>query len=124
MKHHHESGPSKQIWVFGIIERNETEQASIGYMEIVERRDSATLLPIIQKVVRPGSIVHSDEWRAYRSLQGIDYAHETVNHSVNFVDAITGVHTQTVESYWNKHKYMIKMMKGCRRDMFNRYLSA
>ena len=68
-------------------------------MEILENRDAATLISITQKVVRPGSIIHSDEWRAYRSIQGYGYAHKTVSHSVNFVDRITGIHTQTIESY-------------------------
>ena len=43
------------------------------------KRDAATLLPIIQKVVRPGSIVYSDEWRAYRQIQPkLGLQHETV----------------------------------------------
>ena len=39
-------------------------------------------------------------------------SHSTVNHSVHFVDPITGVHTQNIESYWNRVKYKIKKMKG------------
>jgi hypothetical protein len=38
-------------------------------MQTVAKRDAATLLPIIEKVVWPGSIVHSGEWRAYRQIQ-------------------------------------------------------
>jgi hypothetical protein len=67
---------------------------SVTYMQTVAKRDAATLLPIIQKVVRPGSIVYSDEWRAYRQIQPkLGLQHETVNYSVNFVDPSTGVHT-------------------------------
>ena len=128
-------------------------------MEIVEKRDAATLITNVQiydhlsasqsqpssrscwpitkllskriennllnyqKVVRPGSIIHSDEWRAHRSIQVYGYAHETVNHSViNFVNRMADIHTQTIESYWNKHKYMIKKMKGCRKDLLHSYL--
>ncbi|KAF0770466.1 DDE Tnp IS1595 domain-containing protein [Aphis craccivora] len=32
------------------------------------RRDSATLLPIIQREEEVGSTIHSDEWRAYSNL--------------------------------------------------------
>ena len=67
---------------------------AIGYMEIVEQRNAATLLPIIQSVARPGSIIHSDQWRAYRGIQGMGFAHKTVIHSVNFVEP-DGTHSNS-----------------------------
>lgn len=92
-------------------------------MQTVEKRDAATLLPIIEKVVRPGSIVYSDEWRGYRQIQPkLGLQHETVNHSVNFVDPGTGVHTQSIESYWTKTKYTFKVMKGVAADSLPSYL--
>ena len=90
-------------------------------MEIVEQRNAATLLPIIQSVARPGSIKHSDEWRAYRGIQGMGLAHKTVNQSVNFVEP-DWTHTQTVESYWNRKKTLIKGMLGCRQVFLHYYL--
>jgi len=48
--------------------------------------------------------------------------HEVVNHSVNFVEPTTGVHTQNVESYWNKVKTKLKRMKGCHGDQLPSYL--
>ena len=37
-------------------------------MEVIDKRDAATLLPIIQQHTRPGTIIHSDHWAAYRDL--------------------------------------------------------
>jgi hypothetical protein len=34
---------------------------TVLYMEAVAKRDKATLLPIIEKIVRPGSIIYSNE---------------------------------------------------------------
>ena len=39
------------------------------------------------------------------------------NHSLNFVHPVTGVHTQNVESYWNRVKTKFKRMKGVHHDM-------
>ena len=95
------------IWVFGIVDTS--FKPSVGFMEIVENRGAEILLPIIQSVVRPGSIVHSDEWRSYRQIQGrTGLSHRTVNHSISFVEPIPGVHAQNIESYWNVKKTLIK----------------
>ena len=68
-------------------------------MYTVARRDRDTLRPIIERVVADGTTIVSDEWRAYRGLAnwGHNYVHETVNHSQNFVDPVTGAHTQLIE---------------------------
>ena len=65
-------------------------------MQIVPQHDAATLLPIIQEHVAPGTIVHSDEWKAYSKISELPHvsSHEKVNHSVNFVYPASGVHTQ------------------------------
>ena len=43
-------------------------------------------------------------------------------HTLPFVDPVTGVHTQNIESYWNRCKTKIKSMKGVRRHMLPGYL--
>ena len=83
-------------WVFGISERESNKVV----MFTVPDRSTATLLPIIQQFVLPGTRILSDEWAAYFILQTQGYDHGTVNHSEYFVDPITQVHTNTVEGSW------------------------
>ena len=66
-KYHRVCAPQNELWVFGMVDTSYTPCR--GYMEIVERRDAATLIPIIEQHVAPGSIIHSDQWRAYAQLQ-------------------------------------------------------
>ena len=110
------------MWVFGIVDTS--QEPALGYMEIVPARDAATLLPIIQAHTAAGTTVYSDQWGAYNRVQtlGNVAAHSTVNHSLHFVDPVTGVHTQNVESYWNRVKGKLKRMKGCHEDQLPSYL--
>ena len=48
---------TEQIWVFGLLDTSRTP--ALGYMA---QRDAATLLPLINAHVAPGTIIHSDEW--------------------------------------------------------------
>lgn len=91
---------------------------------LVQTRDAATLLPIIQSHVAPGTVIHSDQWRAYSQIALLPSvsAHRTVNHSINFVDPTNGVHTQHIESYWNRVKVKLKHMKGCHLTQLPGYL--
>ena len=107
------------MWVFGLVDTSHTP--ALGYMEVVQSRDAATLLPINQAHVAPGTVVHTDQWRAYYQVSNLPpvTSHHTVNHSVNFVDPVTGVHTQHVESYWNGVKLKLK---GCHAHQVPSYL--
>lgn len=110
----------EQQWVFGAYDVSE----KVGYITFVNQRDAATLLPIIQRVVAPGSVIVSDEWAAYRGIPNIpgNYTHLTVNHSQNFVNPVTGKHTQNVESYWSRMKKSFKRMNGTKTDMTSSYI--
>ena len=71
-----------------------------GYFEVLERRDRASLIPILQRVLLPGTEVHSDNWGAYFNLTAhaaTVQTHRVVVHGANFVDPVTGVYTQEVE---------------------------
>jgi transposase-like protein len=104
-KHNRGRLPSEG-WVFGATER-ETGRC---FFEFVPNRTEETLLEIISRRIRPGSIINSDLWAAYRKIPSIGYFHYTVNHSKNFIDPMTGAHTQSIESAWSHLKRFLQRM--------------
>ncbi len=118
VKYHRGRVPKKAIWVLGMVD----VYSKCGYMTVVDDRSSGTLLAEIEKVVVPGTTIHTDEWKGYNGLSNRGYIHKTVNHSLHFVDRTTGVHTQNIESYWNKQKHKIKTVRGVKRDLLISYL--
>ena len=66
-----------------------------------------SLHPIISRCVRPGTEVHSDDWASHRQMDrriNNVSAHQIVVHRLNFVNSVTGVHTQGIKSCWNTLK--------------------
>ena len=120
-KHHRGRPTHSPVWVFGMVDMS--QQPSLGYMEVVQSRDAATLHPIIQRHLHPGTTVWSDEWAAYNTIAALPNVatHAAVNHSLTFV-APSGTHTQNIESYWNRVKTKLKRMKGCHEHQLASYL--
>ncbi|GBO15184.1 hypothetical protein AVEN_38646-1 [Araneus ventricosus] len=106
-------------WVFGGIERGSKE----SFFCVVEDRTAETLIEITKKYVEPGTTVLSDCWKSYRPLTEEGYVHYTVNHSVNFKDPITGVHTNGIEGTWSAIKAQFRS-QGTKKvkDEFDSYL--
>jgi transposase-like protein len=96
---HHVEG----IWVVGGIERTPEKRI---FIVPVQDRCAETLEKIIRAHVRPNSIIYTDCWKGYSRVSN-EYAHATVNHSKHFVDPSTGVHTNTIEGFWNGLKQQI-----------------
>ena len=71
---HHVEGQ----WVFGGREKYDKRKI---FMIPVTNRKQKTLLPLIKKWIKPGSIIHSDFWKGYCNLNKMGYTHVTVNHS-------------------------------------------
>ena len=112
------------MWVFGVISTG--TRPARGLYEVVASRDRATLLPILRKCLQPGSEVYTDDWGAYgnlrRHLLNHIARHHVVVHADNFVDPVTGVHTQEAESAWANLKEPLKRRRGISRDDLQAYL--
>lgn len=103
------------VWVLGGIERTIEKKA---FVVTVPNRNEITLLDIITQHVHPGSVIYTDMWKGYLNIiYHNDMKHYTVNHSKNFVDPITGVHTNTIEGTWNGIKINIAARNRTKTDM-------
>ena len=98
-KYHRGRPAAQEVWVFGMLDTSQSP--ALVVMMTVPDRSVQTLLPIMQRHLRNGTIVHSDQWRAYNRVQQLPSVaqHGTANYSLSFVDPTTGVHTQNIESY-------------------------
>lgn len=117
----HQGRVFPQQWVFGGICRETGET----FMFPVPDRSAATLIPVITQHIRPGTNIASDLWRAYSNIStipGMNYTHETVNHSRNFVDPNTGANIQRIERSWKKAKERNKRHNGTHRHMLDSYM--
>ena len=93
---YHKGCHIKGQWIFGAICRETRE----FFVVPVDKRDSATLIPIITSKVFEGSTIISDCWKSYDCLSQHDFEHLRVNHKYNFVDPETLAHTQNIENLW------------------------
>ena len=95
----------KGVWVFGGVERTGERRV---FAQMVPDRTAKTLLEIIKKCIHPDSIIISDCWTAYKSInKKLKISHMTVDHSKTFKDPITGAHTNHIEGTWHALKQKI-----------------
>ena len=105
-------------WVFGGFCR-QTKQL---FLVPVEKRDAKTLIRVLKEHVLPGTTIMSDMWKGYKNLSKAGFEHFTVNHSLNFVDPVTGAHTNTIERKWRDAKRAVPQF-GRRKAHFIGYLA-
>jgi hypothetical protein len=71
----------------------------------VQKRDKDTLLPLIKKLIFPGTKIITDEWKAYSNLEQEGYIHGVVNHSVEFINNDhPEINTQKIKRFWKSLK--------------------
>jgi transposase len=96
-------GAANKTCLFGMIERD-------GRVRVVpvENRRGKTLLPLIeQHVQKEGTVVNTDEFRVYNTLEGRGYTHQSVVHS-KYQWANGSAHTNSMEGYWSNLKRSIR----------------
>lgn len=123
---YHRGRDLRQVWLFGGIEREKKDNffgvPLVDGDEVLDR-SAATLVPIIKKLIRPGSVINSDGWAAYRRLAEEGYTHRVINHSETFVDLDDpSIHTQNIKRLWRDVKEWSKR-PGLRTEYFEQYFA-
>jgi transposase len=88
--------------VFGLVQRDGALRT-----HVVPNEQFATLGPIIQANVAPGTKVSTDLASQYKPLKRLGYDHARVNHQIE--EWVRGdIHTNTIEGFWSHLKRGIK----------------
>ncbi|XP_064468053.1 uncharacterized protein LOC135378848 [Ornithodoros turicata] len=135
---HHKGRARKGQWVLGMVEREVSPNAQHegGKLRAVicpkNKRDKATLIPLIKRHVERGTTIVTDSWGGYRNLGTLGedarqwrrhgrpryYVHKVVNHRRQLA---TGpnceVHTKTMESTWRLLKRSLHRRGPQRKDI-------
>jgi len=115
-----------KVRIFGRVERQTNRLKAF----LVDQHDAATVIPIIQHNVAPGSTVITDGWAAYVRLGALGYTHYVVEHKKEFScqcrDQITGevlmVCTNRIEGAWKHAKDYFRQMNGTKVTQFESHL--
>ena len=77
-------------------------------------------MPIIREKIEPDSIVYTDCWRVYNSLDVSEFKHFRINHSTLF--AQKNNYMNGIENFWNQAKRHMRKFNGVPRQHFNLFL--
>jgi transposase len=99
--------------IFGMVERG--GRAKVWHVRSTGAR---VLLPLIEQNVKYGTIIHSDSYISYRSLQRRGFEHRTTNHSRGEYYREDS-YTQNIENVWSHFK---RGIKGVYRHVGNKHL--
>jgi len=105
-----------KVPVFGLLKRGGHVMTAI-----IPNAKSKTLMPIIRERVRPDSIVYTDSFTAYDTLDVSEFRHRRVNHSKTFVSK-RGHHINGIENFWNQTKRHMRRFNGIPASHFHLYL--
>lgn len=108
-------GAAGKVVVFGLLKR-----AGKVYTTIIPDTRSQTLAGIIRKRVRPDSVVYTDAYRSYDTLDVSEFRHRRINHKQTFV--ARGNHINGIENFWSQAKRHLRRYNGIPKAHFHLFL--
>ena len=87
-----------------------------------------TIKAIIQSMVRPGTLIYTDEYDIYARLETWGYRHKSVCHSAGEYardddgDGFCEVHVNTMEGFWSLLRSWLRPHRGISQEKLPIYL--
>lgn len=109
-------GAAGKVPIFGLLKRD-------GHVHAVMIPDAkaATLIGIIRKRIQPDSIVFTDSFSSYDTLDVSEFHHLRINHRRGFVEA-PSTHINGIENFWNQAKRHLRRCNCIAKQHFHLYL--
>lgn len=107
--------PGGKSVVFGLLERD-----GRVYTTVVQSVSAFTLMQIIKKKTKKGSVYYTDNFKSYNSLSQYG-KHFRVNHSKVFVTPRHN-HINGIEGFWSYAKHKLYNYRGVSKSNFPLYL--
>lgn len=89
-------GAKNKTIVLGMVEENGRIIA-----KVIPALGNATMLPVIQENVKPGTHITTDEFLVYKNVLKSGMTHDVVKHRLREFVNKAGNHTNTIEGFWS-----------------------
>jgi len=109
--------------VLGLVQRD-----GLLVIRLLENVQQKTIKPIIEQVVKKGSLIYTDEYNIYNKLVQWGYTHKTVCHSSGEYardedgDGFCEVHVNTQEGIWSVLRSWLRPHRGICQEKLPIYL--
>jgi len=97
-------------------------------LRVLENVRQATIQPIIEKFIKPGTLVNTDEYNIYCRLTEWGYEHKTVCHAAGEYardedgDGFHEVHVNTMEGFWSLLRSWLRPHRGVSQERLPIYV--
>ena len=93
------------------------------WAQVVPDVEARTLLPLISRRVKAGSVVCSDTWKSYTGVAANGYVHRLVKHYRGQYSDGKGNHINGLEGFWGYLKRRLAAKGGIRKERLPLYLA-
>ncbi|HBR06982.1 MAG TPA: IS1595 family transposase [Desulfovibrio sp.] len=108
-------GAAGKVPVFGLLKRS-----GRVYTVMIPNARKTTLMPIMERMIQPNSIVYTDSFSSYDALDVSSFHHIRINHSKLFADKHNQING--IENFWNQAKRHLRRFNGIPRQSFYLFL--